>query len=248
MPVAVVTQRFAYEVFPGEDPLGRRVTMTADFGYGKPTFEIVGVVADVMSESLTRDRWSGIYVPLAQMGPGFATVHVRAEPGSPSAVPALRSIVAALDADLPLRGLETMEEVVSGELAPGRFYLVLLGFFALVAVGLAAMGLYGVVAYLVSLRTRELGVRVALGADRTEVVGLLIRQGMRPAVVGVVLGLGAALAGGSVLEGLLYQVAPRDPVVFGGVMVLLLGVVLAATALPAWRATRIPASEALRGE
>jgi predicted permease len=245
-PVAVITQALADQVFPGEEALGRRIQMTADFGYGKPYFEIVGVVPDVLSQSLTNAEQPAVYVPISQLGPGYATVHVRSSPGASALASDLRAVVGEIDPDLPLRGLETMEQAVSGELAPGRFYLSLIGFFALVAVGLAATGLYGVVAYLVTLRTRELGVRSALGAGRSELVGLLVGQGMRPAVLGVVVGGLVAFAGASVLEGLLFEVNPRDPFVYGGVMVLLLAVVLMASAIPAWRATRIRPRDALR--
>ncbi|MBW3534734.1 MAG: ABC transporter permease [Gemmatimonadetes bacterium] len=248
VPVAVVSERFVQQNFPGEDPLGARVELTIDFGYGSPMFTIVGVVPDVMSESLTDDTRPALYVPLAQMGPGFATVHVRGRAGAPSLVPRLRDVVRELDSDLPVRNVETLEEVVARQLAPTRFYLTLLGLFAALAVVLAAVGLYGVVAYLVSRRTREIGVRMAMGADRRSITRLVLGQGMRPAAWGLALGLLAAFLGSRVLESLLFEVEPTDPVVFVGVAVLLASVVVAATLLPARSATRVDPVEALRAE
>ncbi|HSR40893.1 MAG TPA: FtsX-like permease family protein, partial [Longimicrobiales bacterium] len=247
-PVAVVNRRFVEEVFPGEDPLGEQVRLTIDMGYGSPTWRIVGVVGDVRSSALTREPWAEIYVPHGQFGPGFMTVTVRGTPGAGPLLPALRSEVRRLDPNLPLIGPETMEEAIGREVAPTRFYLLLLVLFAGVAVLLAGVGLYGVASYLVSRRTREIGLRVALGAGRTEIVRMVVAQGLRPAALGVVLGLAAALAAGRVLESLLYNVAPRDPGILAGVTALIGGLVVAATWLPARRAARVDPMEALRVE
>ena len=141
-----------------------------------------------------------------------------------------------------------MNDLVDVELARPRFYVLLLGLFAGLAVVLAAVGIYGVVAYVVAQRTREIGVRMALGARRSEVVRLIMWQGLRPAVAGLVIGLAVAAAMTRVIRGLLYEVAPLDPATFAGATVLLLTVVALACLIPATRATRIPPSEALRGE
>ena len=247
-PVGVVTERFVEQNFPGQDPVGERVSLTIDFGYGSPVFTIVGVVPDVLSESLTDDTRPALYVPHAQMGPGFVTVHVRGRPGAPPLLPALRTAVRELDSDLPLRNVETLEEVVGRQVAPTRFYLTLIGLFAALAVVLAAVGLYGVVAYLVTRRTREIGVRMALGAGRGSIAKLVLGQGVRPAAWGLALGLVAAWLGARALESLLFQVDPTDPFIFGGVALLLAGVVTAATLIPARSATRVDPVEALRAE
>ncbi len=153
-----------------------------------------------------------------------------------------------MDPNLALYYVEMMEERVERYTASDRFYLVLLGLFAGLAVTLAAVGLYGVVAYLVSRRTREIGIRVALGAPREHVVRLVLGQGMGPVIVGTVLGLVTALAGGRVLSSLLFEVEPWDPLTFVGGTGLLLCVALAATLLPARWATKIPPTEAMRVE
>ncbi len=247
-PVAVVSRRFAESVFPGEDPLGEEVRITIDMGHGSPFWRIVGVVGDVRSSALTREPRAEIYVAHGQFGPGYMTVTVRSIPGAGALLPALRAEVRALDPNLPLIGPETMEEAIGRQVAPTRFYLLLVGLFAGVAALLAGVGLYGVASYLVSRRTREIGLRVALGAGRSEIVGMVVAQGLRPAALGVALGLAAALAGGRILESLLYNVAPRDPGIFVGVTVLVAGLVMAATWLPARRATRVDPMEALRVE
>ncbi len=182
------------------------------------------------------------------MGPGFATVHVRTRQGALAVLPTLRGLVRELDPNLPLWDVERMGDVVQSELAPTRFYLTLIGLFAGLAVMLAAVGLYGVVAYLVSRRTREIGVRVALGARRSSIVGLVFVEAMRPAVLGVGVGLLGAWAGAQALERLLFQVAPTDLRVFASVPVLLLLVVAIAALIPARHAALIEPVEALRNE
>jgi ABC-type antimicrobial peptide transport system permease subunit len=219
-----------------------------DFGWGSPYFTVVGVVRDVLASSLTGEAPAEIYVPLAQIGPGEFTVNIRSAPGAGPFLPAVRQQVSALDGDLPLRDVETMEEVVRRELAPSRFYMTLVGLFAALAVVLAAVGLYGVVAYLVSRRTREIGVRMAMGAGRSTITMLVLGQGVRPAAWGLALGLLGASAGSRVLESLLFQVEPTDPVIFAAAAALLAAVVMAATLLPTRRATRVDPVEALRAE
>ena len=248
LPVGVVNERFVRENFPAGDVLGERVHVTLDFGWGSPYFTVVGVVPDVLASSLTGEAPAELYVPLAQIGPGAFTVNVRSAPGAGPFLPAVRQQVSALDGDLPLRDVETMEEVVRRELAPSRFYMTLVGLFAALAVVLAAVGLYGVVAYLVSRRTREIGVRMAMGAGRSTITMLVLGQGVRPAAWGLALGLLGASAGSRVLESLLFQVEPTDPVIFTTAAALLAAVVMAATLLPTRRATRVDPVEALRAE
>ena len=176
------------------------------------------------------------------------TATVRRAAGAPVLLPALRREVNEMDPNLALFYVEMLEDRIERYTTSDRFYLVLLGLFASLAVILAAVGLYGVVAYLVSRRTREIGIRVALGAPRDHVVRLVLGQGVGPVLLGAVLGLTAALAGGRVLSSLLYQVEPWDPLTFVGGTGLLLGVAFAATLLPARWATKISPTEAMRVE
>jgi putative ABC transport system permease protein len=153
-----------------------------------------------------------------------------------------------VDPRLPLLRPGTFQDLEAQALARPRFYLLLLGIFAVLAVALAAVGIYGVVAYIVTLRTREIGVRVALGARTREILRLVMWHGLRPALAGIGLGVFAALGAGRVFAGLLYEVAPADPATFAIVIALLLIVVAAACVVPALRAARIPAAIALRSD
>jgi putative ABC transport system permease protein len=161
---------------------------------------------------------------------------------------AARSVLRSLDPELPIIQPGTLAELVDRQLAQPRFYLLLLAIFAALAVVLAAVGMYGVVAYAVSQRTREIGVRMALGARVPQVVRLVLWQGIRPAVWGIGLGIVGALAAGGLMRGLLYGVAPKDPITLAVVPPLLLGIVVLACAIPARRAVRIPPATALRNE
>ncbi len=248
LPVAVINQTFVREVFPGEDPIGKRVTVSVSFDWGSPEWTIVGVVGDIRSRSITTDPVSEIYVPHGQFGPGFMTTSLRTAPGVSLPIDAIRREVRALDPNLPIRSLETVQEAIADDVAPTRFYLFLVAVFAGLALLLAAVGLYGVLAYTVSSRTREIGVRVALGAGRRRIARMVVLDGLRPALAGVVGGLFVAALGGRVLESVLYGVEPNDPLVLGTVPVVLLLVAVAAALIPAARAGGMDPSEALRSE
>ena len=248
MPVAVVNEAFVRENFPVEDPLGQRFTLSIDFGFGSPVWEIVGVVGDVRSGSVTTEPRAEVYVPLAHTGVNTMMVHVRGRRGAAPLLDQLRAHVLALDANLPLASVETVTEAVGRAVAPTRFFLLLIGGFAMLAVVLAAVGLYGVVSYDVAQRTREIGLRMALGAQPRWIVRTMIVEGLRPAVVGILIGLGAALATGRVLESLLFQIHPRDPLTFLLAPALLVSVVGLASLVPAWRAARVDPVSALRQE
>jgi putative ABC transport system permease protein len=247
--VAVLNQAAADAYYPDADPIGRRLQMDLSWGFDEePERTIVGIVGNARSFSATEPDDPTVYVPNAQMGVEVLYVTVRLEPGVPSALPAARDLLADMDPSLAPTNNERMEDVVAEELAPTRFYLTLIGSFSLLALLLAAVGLYGVVAYAVSRRTREIGIRVALGARRDAVVGMVVREGLAPAVMGVVVGLAAALLGGRAVASLLYGVEPQDPLTLLGVTGILMGVVLIATLVPARRASRVPPTEALRAE
>jgi len=248
VPVALVNQTFVNQNFPGQDPLGKRFQVQVTFGFQSPEWTIVGVVPDLRSISLTEPPVAEVFVPFAQMVSRSMMVAVRSVPGAPPLLPAIRSEVQALDPDLPLRGVQSMKASVSDEMAPTRFYLTLLLAFAGFAVVLAAVGLYGVVSYLVSLRRQEVGIRMALGADEGGILRMFLRQAAWPTLTGMGVGLGIALASSVALHRFLYEVDPRDPLVFGGVLAILACVALAAIFLPARMATRIAPTEAIRVE
>jgi predicted permease len=246
-PVALVNESFVREVFPSEDPLGHEVSMTIDLGYGSPAWRIVGVVADVRSRGLELEPAPEILVPHGLFGPESVTVTVRSRPGA-IILPEVRDILRDMDPAVAIHRIETMTEVVEREIAPTRFHLALVGAFAGLAALLAAVGIYGVVAYAAASRTREIGLRLALGAERASVSRLVLAQGLKPAALGLALGLAASCLGGRAIEAVLFGVHPRDPSVFLATSLLLLSVALVATLLPARRAGRIDPVRAIRFE
>jgi putative ABC transport system permease protein len=189
-----------------------------------------------------------VYVPQSQVGSVYMTVMVRSTSRTADLLPSIRREVEALESDVPIRDVEMLETTVERSFGSARFYLTLLATFAGIAVMLAAVGLYGVVAYLVARRTHEIGIRMALGATRSAVVHMVVAQGLRPAAAGVVLGLAGAYLGSRILRSLLYNVEPGDPVTLAGVTALLLVIVVAAIIIPARQAIKIPPAAALRVE
>jgi putative ABC transport system permease protein len=244
--VAMVNEAFVRSVFPNEDPIGKRVRVTVSFGYGSPTYRIVGVVGDTRSNALQTTAPPSIFVPHGLFGPESMFVIVRTVPNVPPILPQAREQVRALDPNLPLYQIETFTDVLKEEVAPTRLYLSLVAAFAIAAALLAAVGLYGVVSYVVASRTREIGVRIALGADRTRIIGQVIGRGMIPVVVGLTFGLGLAIASGRLMQNLLYGVQPVDPLTFSGAVGLLVIVAVAALMVPAIRASRLSPATTLR--
>ncbi|HEX8283358.1 MAG TPA: ABC transporter permease [Pyrinomonadaceae bacterium] len=256
--VAVVSRSMAERHWPGEEAVGKRLAY-AGIGRGhdeKPEWiEVVGVVGDVKHRGLDLESKPEIYVPVHQ--PLFANrptpplslyVAVRTS-GDPAALaPVVRREVAAVDPEQPLANVRTMEERLAESVAQRRFNMTLLGVFACVALLLAGVGVYGVMAYAVARRTHEIGIRVALGAQRGDVVRLVLRQGMWLALAGVGLGVVGAYAATRLMSGLLYGVSPTDPLTFLGVSALLTAAALLACLLPARRATKVDPMVALRYE
>jgi len=241
--VAIVSRRLADTFFPGESPVGRSIRIS-----GSDPIQIVGVAGNVRSQQLQADADPEMYVPHAQLRTRAMTFVVKSGLPSGQMLSAARDIVRRLDARLPLVFPGSLRGLEDAARARPRFYLALLAVFAGLALVLAAVGIYGVVAYAVTQRTREIGVRMALGAGRRQVLSLMMWYGLRPSVVGMAAGLGGALAATRLLRGLLYQVEPTDPVTFAAVSAGLLAVACGACALPAWRASRVPPAVALRGE
>ncbi len=240
--VVIVSRRFAERYFPGEDPVGRPLNV-AD-----RDAEIVGVVADVRSQSLTTEPQPEVYVAHAQTTARAITFVVRSVQPPARVLSDARAVVQSIDPQAPLIFPETMTQILDRALARPRFFLLLLSLFAVLAVTLASVGVYGVVAYAVSQRTREIGVRVALGAGERQVLRLILWQGLRPALAGLAAGLVAALAAGRLISGELFAVQPDDPLTFAAVSALVLAVVVIACLLPARRATRLAPAAALRAE
>ena len=242
----VVNEAMVQRFWRGQDPIGQRVSLgdTSEAGW----YTIVGVVGDLRIEELTRDPYPQIYFSAPQVASRTLTVvaHTSGDPLRLAA--AVRREVAALDRDLPVFELTTMEERMARSVAQPRVNLALLAVFAGVALALAAVGIYGVVSYTVSQRTREIGIRVALGASGREVLGLIVRQGMAPALLGVAAGVAASLALSRALTGMLYGVSATDPLIFLAVAGTLTLVALLASLVPARRASRVPPTEALRYE
>jgi putative ABC transport system permease protein len=245
-PVIIVNDTLARQFFPGGDAVGKRIkNVLSDQGWRT----IVGVVRDVRGSGLELQPRPQLYRPHAQRPQGVMWMAVRADA---AALPSLRSAIQQefkqLDAMLPLANYRTMPELVARAVARPRFSALLLGLFAAAALMLTVVGLYGVVAYGVNQRTREIGIRMAMGAQRQNVVALVIRQGMQPAFAGVGIGMVVAFALMRLLSSQLYEIKPTDPVTFGIVAFGLIFVSLVACYIPARRATKIDPMEALRIE
>ena len=247
-PVAVVSRSLARRYWPDRSPLGARITFGDPADTASTWMTIVGVVGDVRQASLAEAPYPQVYLPYAQLPVRSIVITARGPSDPLTLLPALKARVAELDPGLPLSQVATMDQVVTATLARPRVNAVLLGGFALVALALAAVGIYGVIAYGVVQRTRELGIRMALGAGSEQLLRLVVRQGMAPVLAGVALGAVGALAGGRALESLLFGVGAADPLTFAAVTAFLLLVAFAASYLPARRAARSDPMVALRND
>jgi putative ABC transport system permease protein len=245
-PVFVVNETLARRVFDGEDPIGRRIRLPwmNDGRYGT----VVGVVADLRYANLDIGPASELFVNYGDSGVFAMTLAVRTAGDPAAAAPAIRTLLAGVDRSQPIFDVKPLDAALADSIAPRRFNLVLLGTFAASALLLALIGIYGVIAFAVAQRTQEIGVRMALGAQRRDVVRMVVGQGMAIALVGIVLGIAAALAATRVLASLLYEVTPTDPATFAGVAGLLAVAALAACGGPALKAALVDPIVALRCE
>lgn len=246
--VAIVDERFAQRFWPNEDPVGRHVSIGRSAS-GPVWHEVVGVVAHPKHYNLRGEGREQVYFPYRQRAASQMYLAVRTLAGDPvSLVGTVRREVWALDPNQPVDDVQTMTARVDASLSGDRFNLVLLGGFAALALLMAAVGIYGVISYNVTQRSHEFGVRMALGADRSGVLALVLKQGLRQAVVGVALGAAAALALTRLMANLLFEVEPADPVTFVAVASLLVAVAALACGIPALRAARYQPVEVLREE
>jgi putative ABC transport system permease protein len=250
--VVVVNQAFARKYFPGENPLGARLRRPAWWSGMPETFEIIGVVADERFLGLATPPAPATYFAFAQFSLA-QVVLVKLREGVSEGVPssfaaAFRNAVWSLDRDLPVDRVEPMHEALRAQLAAARFNAGLLTLFALVALSLAALGVYGVLSYTVAQRSGEIGIRMALGAPRRRVLGLVVGEGVGVALVGVAFGLAVSAVVTRLLSRLLFDVSATDATVFGGVALLLTVVAVAASFVPARRASRVDPLTAMRRE
>jgi putative ABC transport system permease protein len=249
--VMIVNQAFAQQYFPGEDVLGKKLKPGAGNGSpGGPAWrEIVGVVGNTRHWATQREMTPAMYLPASQF-PNWCCMYsvVRTSVDPASLEPEIRQLVSSTDRDIPVTQVRTMRDLLSLQLAQPRLAMVLLGAFAGLALTLTVVGLYGVVTYSVSRRTREIGVRLALGAQRSTVLKMVLRDAATLLTVGIVIGLTAAIASASVLKTMLYGTGSRDPLVLAAVCIVLAAAGLLAAYLPALRAAAIEPMKALRTE
>jgi len=242
--VILISEVLAQRFFTGENPLGQRLRL-ASTGGDEP-YEIIGIVGDVRHRGLDVELRQTIYFPTLRLG--YANLAIRAASDPVSLAVSVRKEVLAIDPNQPVANVQRMEDWVADSVAQPRYRTLLLSVFSAVALLLSAVGIYGVVSYAVTQRTREIGLRMALGARTRNVLSLVVGQGMKPALIGVCVGIVAALALTRVLRNLLYEITATDPLTFLCVALVLSGVALLACLVPARRAAKVDPMEALRYE
>ena len=243
--VVIINQTMAEKLFPGEDPIGKRIHITMNREIYR---EIVGIAGDVKQSGLDKETLSQTYEPFLQEPSTFMNLIVRSDRDPANMTAAIRGEVLALDPEQPIARVQTLDKVVANSVAQQRFAMILMGSFAVVAFVLAAVGLYGVMSYSVAQRTHEIGIRMALGAKQSDVLKMVVGQGATLTLAGVAIGLGAAFAVTRLMTSLLFEVTATDPLTFSVIAALLAAVALAASLIPARRATRVDPMVALRYE
>ncbi|MCI0490673.1 MAG: ABC transporter permease [Blastocatellia bacterium] len=245
--VAIINETLARQYFAGEDPIGRKIVVS--YLGQRQAREIVGVASDIRQEEPDKPTKPEIFVPFDQQ-PWFAAwLLIRTSAPNPLSLRnSLQQAIWSVNKNLPVSRVETIEQILNQQIAEPRLYTLLLGIFAAVALLLAAVGVYGVISYSVAERTHEIGIRIALGAERRDILKLVVGQGLVLTLIGVAIGAAAALVLTRVMSGLLFEVSASDPATFIAISVLLTGVSLLASYIPAHRATRVDPMIALRYE
>jgi putative ABC transport system permease protein len=238
----IINQATAQQYWPGEDPVGKSISL------GKNAFEIVGIVRNVHNDGLTAEAATAIYVPLSIFQRSNLNIFVRAAVPPLSLVNAVQRAIWSVDKDQPITDIAPLNQKVAATTSQPRFFTLLLGIFGALAVILAAVGAYGVLAYMVRQRTNELGIRMALGAQPGDLLTMVLSQGCRVALIGLAIGLVGALLTARLLSSLLFGLKATDPATFIAAAVLLSTVALLASYLPARRATKVDPMVALRYE
>ena len=241
--VAIVSETLAKQFFPGEDALGKRFSMG---GASAAPTEIVGIARDAKYTSLSETSSPIVYQPLAQQHETGVTLYVRTRVQPSQLVPQIRQEIQALEPNLPVPNIQTMNDTIGASLYAPRMGAMLLTIFGALALLLASLGVYGVLAFSISRRTREIGIRMALGADRGRVFGLVVREGMWLVGIGLAIGMAAGLYGSKWIQAFLFDVSTRDVTTFVTVPFVLAAVALLACYLPARRAMRVDPMVALR--
>jgi putative ABC transport system permease protein len=244
--VVIINKAFADEYFRGKNPLGQKIIIY--MSASSVPDEIIGVVGNVHESSLAAAPDPLVYWPYPELPYKVMTVVVRTTTPPLSLVPAVRGVLHRIDKDQPMAKISTMDQLVATSLVRSRFMMLLLSVFAGLALVLACVGTYGVMACSVAQRTREIGIRMALGAQKSDMVTMVINQGLRLALIGVGVGIAAAFVLTRLLSGFLYGVRPTDPLTFITVSLVLTGVALLACYVPARRAMRVDPMVALRYE
>ena len=244
-PVAVINEAFAQKYWPNQDPLEKRFKRDRA---GAPWITVVGIIANARTESLAQASNRKIYLAFYQTGGNRLAIFLRGHLDTAEIPAEVREQVHAVDPTLPVTDGQTLIETVSASLAERRFSMRMIALFALIALLLAGLGIYGVISYMVNERTHEIGIRIALGAGKSSILQMVLRQGLRLATAGAAVGLIGSLIVSRFMAGLLYGVRPTDPLTFGGVTLLLIAVAVLACYVPARRAVRVNPLVALRHE
>jgi putative ABC transport system permease protein len=247
---AIVNEEMVREFFPHENPIGVRICWAGDTGPPR-WMTVIGVVGDVKHSGVNQPTDPAVYTPFSQSDEvwrRFMTLAIRARDASPGLVEEVKKQIWSVDGQIPVGDVHAMDELIAGSLAQQRFNMLLLGLFAALALILAAVGIYGAMAYAVNQRTHEIGIRTALGAQRRDVLRLVMRDGAKIVLFGIASGIAGALALTRLMASLLFEVKPTDPATFVGVAFLLALVALAACYIPARRAMRVDPMAALRYE
>jgi putative ABC transport system permease protein len=254
--VVIINESAAREYWRGDDPVGKRLSFTV--GKTPPAWlDIIGVVGDVRQDGLDVPKKPTIYLPMLQAPNGFAFLVVRARAGGPGAqqygevsglTGAIRGAVAAVDSDQPIFSVRTMNDIYGDAIAGRRFNMIVLVAFGAIALLLAGVGIYGVMAYAVSHRTQEIGVRIALGARRHQVFRMVLGQAVTLSLAGIGLGLAGSSVLARFISGLLFEVGSSDPSTIVAVSSILFSLALLASVVPAWRATRVDPAFTLRSQ